>query len=163
MSSQIKYMKIASYNVNGILNPIKRFKILGKKRKKWVKLALLQETRLCEKEHEKLKRNGFVGGRSGLPMKRGPGFTGSGRFMAKKNIGGKGYNTDRFIWPGEKQVSKTQRTIQGLESLSTSYSQVDPPNRRCFAGKITEKIKANEPSHLGGYKPTLNLGRSNKT
>lgn len=45
--------------MNGILNPIKRSKILGKMRKEGVGVALLQETHLSEKEHEKLKRNGF--------------------------------------------------------------------------------------------------------
>lgn len=52
-------MKIASYNVNGILNPVKRSKILGKMRKEGVKIAMLQEMHLSEKEHGKLKRNCF--------------------------------------------------------------------------------------------------------
>ncbi len=59
MTTQKKLLKIASYNVNGILNPIKRSKILGKMRKEGVGIALLQETHLSEKEYEKLKRNGF--------------------------------------------------------------------------------------------------------
>lgn len=59
MTTQKKLLKIASYNVNGIVNPIKRSKILCKMRKEGVGIALLQETHLSEKEHEKLKRNGF--------------------------------------------------------------------------------------------------------
>ena len=59
MVTQKKLLKTASYNVNGILNPIKRSKILGKMRKEGVEVALLQETHLSQKEHEKLKRNGF--------------------------------------------------------------------------------------------------------
>lgn len=54
-----KLLKIASYNVNGILNLMKRSKILGKMKKEGVGVALLQETHLSEREHEKLKRNGY--------------------------------------------------------------------------------------------------------
>lgn len=59
MSTQKKLMKIALFNVNGIFNTIKRSKILGKMRKEGVGIALLQETYLSAKEHEKLKQNGF--------------------------------------------------------------------------------------------------------
>lgn len=44
-----------SYNVNGILNPIKRSKTLGKMRKEGVEVALLQGTHLSQKE----QTNGF--------------------------------------------------------------------------------------------------------
>lgn len=45
--------------MNVILNLIKRSKILGKMRIEGVGVALLQETHLTEKEHDKLKRSGF--------------------------------------------------------------------------------------------------------
>lgn len=57
-TTQKKLLKIASYNVNGLLNPIKMSKILGKMRKEGVRVALLQETHLSQKDHEKLE-NGF--------------------------------------------------------------------------------------------------------
>ncbi len=38
------YIKEASYNVNGLLNPVKRSKILTKLKEK-IEIALLQETR----------------------------------------------------------------------------------------------------------------------
>lgn len=53
------YIKVASYNVNGLLNPVKRSKILTKLKKEKIKLALLQETHLNVKEHNKLNRMGF--------------------------------------------------------------------------------------------------------
>lgn len=49
-------IKLASYNVNGVLNPIKRTKILNKMKREGVDVIYLQETHLTEKEHEKLKR-----------------------------------------------------------------------------------------------------------
>lgn len=52
-------VKIISYNVNGLLNPIKRSKILSKMKRERAHLAYLQETHLNDKEHEKLKRMGF--------------------------------------------------------------------------------------------------------
>ncbi len=52
-------IKVALYNVNGILNPIKRSKIMSKMKKEGVDVILLQETHLMEKEHAKLKRNGY--------------------------------------------------------------------------------------------------------
>lgn len=60
MALQNNIIKISSYNVNGLLNPIKRSKILNKMKKEGVGVALLQETHLTEKEHDKLKRNGFT-------------------------------------------------------------------------------------------------------
>lgn len=53
-------LKLISYNVNGLLHPIKRSKILSKLKKEEIMVAFLQETHLTEKEHEKLKRNGFT-------------------------------------------------------------------------------------------------------
>lgn len=53
-------VKIISFNVNGVLNPIKRSKILLKKLKKEkAQIAFLQETHMGKSEHEKLKRMGF--------------------------------------------------------------------------------------------------------
>lgn len=49
-----------SCNVNGLLNPIKRSKILTKMRKEQALIVYLQETHLNDKEHEKLKRMGFT-------------------------------------------------------------------------------------------------------
>ena len=53
-------VKIISYNVNGLLNPIKRSKILTKMKKERAHVVYLQETHLNDKEHEKLKRMGFT-------------------------------------------------------------------------------------------------------
>ncbi len=50
---------MVSFNVNGILNPTKRAKILSKLRKEGTHVAFLQETHLSEIEHEKLKRGSF--------------------------------------------------------------------------------------------------------
>jgi len=52
-------IKIISYNINGILNPVKRSKILSKLKKEKAHIALLQETHLSSTEHEKLGRLGF--------------------------------------------------------------------------------------------------------
>lgn len=52
-------VKIISFNVNGVLNPIKRSKILSKLKKEKAQVAFLQETHLSQSEHVKLKRQGF--------------------------------------------------------------------------------------------------------
>ncbi|KAF7653255.1 hypothetical protein LDENG_00085580 [Lucifuga dentata] len=52
-------VKIISYNVNGVLNPLKRSKILSKLEKEQAKIAFLQETHLSESEHAKFKKMGF--------------------------------------------------------------------------------------------------------
>lgn len=52
-------LKIISFNVNGVLNPVKRSKILTKLRKEKAQIAFLQETHMSESEHAKLKRQGF--------------------------------------------------------------------------------------------------------
>lgn len=49
-------LKVCSWNVHGIHNPIKRKKICYLKRER-VQIALLQETYLTESEHLKLKRD----------------------------------------------------------------------------------------------------------
>ena len=50
----MKPIKILSYNVNGLNNPIKRKKILHQLRKEGGDVAFLQETHLNKAEHEKL-------------------------------------------------------------------------------------------------------------
>ena len=52
-------LKIISYNINGILNPAKRSKILSKMKKENAQIVFLQETHLNAAENEKLKRMGF--------------------------------------------------------------------------------------------------------
>lgn len=52
-------LRLASYNVKGVLNPVKRSKILGKMKKDKVDITFLQETHLTNSEHAKLKRQGF--------------------------------------------------------------------------------------------------------
>lgn len=52
-------IKITSFNVNGVHNPIKRGKILSKLKKEKTHIALLQETHLNATEHAKLGRLGF--------------------------------------------------------------------------------------------------------
>uniref|UniRef100_A0A3P9KVM4 Reverse transcriptase domain-containing protein n=1 Tax=Oryzias latipes TaxID=8090 RepID=A0A3P9KVM4_ORYLA len=48
---------VVSYNVNGVNNPIKRKKIISQLKRLNCSIALLQETHLDEKEHQKLKRD----------------------------------------------------------------------------------------------------------
>ena len=52
-------VKIISFNVNGVLNPIKRSKILSKLKKEKAQIAFLQETHMSQSEHAKLQRLGF--------------------------------------------------------------------------------------------------------
>lgn len=52
-------IKVISFNVNGVLNPIKRSKIFSKLKKDNVQIALLQETHLTQVEHSKRNRSGF--------------------------------------------------------------------------------------------------------
>lgn len=53
-------IKIISLYVNGLLNPIKRSKILVKMKKEQVHIVYLQETHLSDKDHKKVKRMGFT-------------------------------------------------------------------------------------------------------
>ena len=57
MTSDRPTLKICSWNVGGIHNPIKRKKILSFLKKERVHIALLQETHLSANEHSKLKRD----------------------------------------------------------------------------------------------------------
>ena len=52
-------VKIITFNVNGVLNPTKRSKILSKLKKEKAQIALLQETHMSQSEHTKLKKMGF--------------------------------------------------------------------------------------------------------
>uniref|UniRef100_A0A3Q3A4Q3 Reverse transcriptase domain-containing protein n=1 Tax=Kryptolebias marmoratus TaxID=37003 RepID=A0A3Q3A4Q3_KRYMA len=52
-------LKVASFNINGVLNPVKRERILSKLRKDKVQVAFLQETHLNDLEHAKLNKQGF--------------------------------------------------------------------------------------------------------
>ena len=48
---QNRSLKIASFNINGVLNPVKREKILSKLKKDKIQIAFLQETHLSDSEH----------------------------------------------------------------------------------------------------------------
>lgn len=63
---QNRSLKIASFNINGILNPVRRGKILPQLRKDKIQVAFLQESHLNDSEHAKLNKSGF----SFLPMDR---------------------------------------------------------------------------------------------
>lgn len=52
-------MKIVSFNVNGVLNPVKRGKIFSKLKKSRAEVVFLQETHLNDAEHLKLVKMGF--------------------------------------------------------------------------------------------------------
>lgn len=52
--------KLSYLNVNDVLNPVKRSKILSKMKKEKAHIVYLQETHLNDKEHEKLKKIGFT-------------------------------------------------------------------------------------------------------
>ena len=50
-------LKVVSYNVKGLHNPVKRKKILNQLKQYKCQIALLQETHLSDTEHEKLKKS----------------------------------------------------------------------------------------------------------
>ncbi len=52
-------VKIVSFNVNGVLNTVKRSKILSKLKREGEKIVFLQETQMSQPEHAKLKWFGF--------------------------------------------------------------------------------------------------------
>ncbi|XP_062396829.1 LINE-1 retrotransposable element ORF2 protein isoform X1 [Sardina pilchardus] len=52
-------VNVISFNVNGLLSPGKRNKILLKLKKENIDIAFLQETHMTEIDHQKLKRYGF--------------------------------------------------------------------------------------------------------
>lgn len=51
------YMKVRTWNLKGVNNVIKRKKILNILKKNKIQIALLQETHLSDKEHQKLCRD----------------------------------------------------------------------------------------------------------
>lgn len=59
METNKQRLRVVSFNVNGVLNPQKRTKIITKLKKEKTHIALLQETHLNETEHLKLKQRGF--------------------------------------------------------------------------------------------------------
>lgn len=50
-------IKVVSYNVKGLHNPIKRKKILRQLKQIKYDIAFLQETHLSDSEHEKLRKS----------------------------------------------------------------------------------------------------------
>lgn len=52
-------MKIVWFNVNGLINPVKRAKILSKLKKARADVVFLQETHLNDSEHKKLLKMDF--------------------------------------------------------------------------------------------------------
>ena len=52
-------VKVVSHNVNGILNPIKRSKMLRKMKREKAGIVFLQETHLSEPDHAKPKKRGL--------------------------------------------------------------------------------------------------------
>jgi len=56
MTQNVKTIKVSTYNVNGLGNPIKRSKVMAKLKREGVEVALLQETHLTNLEHDKLKK-----------------------------------------------------------------------------------------------------------
>lgn len=52
-------LKVASWNVNGLNNPVKRSKVMTKIKRENSKVIFLQETHLSQNEHEKLKKFGY--------------------------------------------------------------------------------------------------------
>lgn len=52
-------LKIASLNVNGLSNPVKRKRVLAKLRRDGTQVAFLQETHMSKQEHDKFKTFGY--------------------------------------------------------------------------------------------------------
>lgn len=51
-----RYVKIASLNVNGLNNPVKRRKVIAILKREKSQIIFLQETHLSPSEHDKLKK-----------------------------------------------------------------------------------------------------------
>ena len=56
---QCNNVRIASLNVNGLNNVIKRGKVMAKIKKEKIQVIYLQETHLTQQEHDKLRKFGF--------------------------------------------------------------------------------------------------------
>jgi exonuclease III len=54
-----RHFKVASWNVNGLNNPVKRSRVMAKMRREKPQIIFLQETHLSKDEHEKLKQFGY--------------------------------------------------------------------------------------------------------
>lgn len=53
-------IKLASLNINGILNPVKRSKMLSQLKRDKVQIAYIQESHLSNNEHAKLNKMGYT-------------------------------------------------------------------------------------------------------
>lgn len=56
---QDKPIRVVSLNINGVLNPVKRWKMLSQLKKDKVQIAFIQESHLDDTEHSKLNKMGF--------------------------------------------------------------------------------------------------------
>ena len=54
-----KVFKVISLNVNGLLTPVKRSKVIAKIKREKAQIIFCQETHLTDQEHEKIKKKGF--------------------------------------------------------------------------------------------------------
>lgn len=52
-------VKLVTVNINGLHNPVKRWKTLSKLKRDKVQIAMIQETHLSDEEHSKLNKLGF--------------------------------------------------------------------------------------------------------
>lgn len=52
-------IRAASWNVNGLNNPVKRSRVMSKIKRQKIQILFLQETHLSPNEHEKLQKFGF--------------------------------------------------------------------------------------------------------
>lgn len=53
-------LKFISFNINGLLNPIKRKRVLSRVKKEQATIVYLQETHLNDTEHQKLQQMGYT-------------------------------------------------------------------------------------------------------
>lgn len=53
-------IKLVSLNINGILNPVKRSKMLSQLKRDKVQIAYIQEPHLSDNEHAKLNKMGYT-------------------------------------------------------------------------------------------------------
>lgn len=54
-----KHVKLVTININGLHNPVKRWKALSKLKRDKAQIAMMQETHLSDEEHSKLNKMGF--------------------------------------------------------------------------------------------------------
>lgn len=54
-----KQVKLVTININGLHNPVKRWKALSKLKRDKVQIAMMQETHLSDEEQSKLNKMGF--------------------------------------------------------------------------------------------------------